>query len=595
MPIVPTSLPASPQIAQLPGIRTPSASPAAFGAGLGSAVSEFGQSLGQASNTIETALQRRQTRRDAEDADRTLTAYTAEAYAIQDGRIDPTTGQATPGITSRKYADATGAAKDWAETERKWLDAPDSPYAALSPAARKIFEQHRAPLYQRLTDRMVTHELNQTEAQRAVDREAAFAIHDKSLTNAVGGPEFETNLPEAAARAADLALKGQVYINPDGTRTFAPSTKPLWEAAATDYTEKARLTAATVLASRAADASLDPTGQALATANLEAASAQAALLTPANAAKAQDAISRARSARETRAHVATADAEHATRQARAAVANEIDKTYSQASQDNFADPDATIRALHDINAKAGPLADYAQAESRIANLRTIAARRAEANQDAQDKQTAAQVQVRLDSGFYLDAQDNLVYMSPQERAIQADVSYAHGQISEGEWKAIKANASKDQDKRLGQFHDDATRLLLPDLTQSLKIPKLWELDKTTDRVMITPDKQNPLKFGPQRYSGIDRTHTGPNGKPVKENIYLGQITEALNIFRERMEIDPRYTPAAAIADLKEFIRPATEEYAKATAAEALSKQAWMNNTIRQTITKKTIKLTTPGK
>jgi hypothetical protein len=62
-----------------------------------------------------------------------------------------------------------------------------------------------------------------------------------------------------------------------------------------------------------------------------------------------------------------------------------------------------------------------------------------------------------------------------------------------------------------------------------------------------------------------------------------------------MEIDPRYTPAAAIADLKEFIRPHTEEYAKATATEALSKQAWMNNTIRQTITKKTIKLTTPGK
>jgi hypothetical protein len=595
MPIVPTSLPASPQIAQLPGVRTPSASPAAFGAGLASGISSLGDSIGQASNTIETARQRLQTRRDAEDADRALTAYTAEAYSIQDGRIDPTTGQATPGITSRKYAAATGAAKDWAETERKWLDAPDSPYAALSPAARKIFEQHRAPLYQRLTDRMITHEINQTEAQRAVDREAAFAIHDKSLTNAVGSPEFETNLPEAAARAADLALKGQVYINPDGTRTFAPSTKPLWEAAATEYTEKARLTAAAVLASRAADASLDPAGQTLAAANLEAAAAQAALLTPAAAAKAQDAITRARSARETRAHVATADAEHATRQAREAVSQELDKRFSQSSKTNFTDIDDAISEIYTINEQAGPHANYALADRHAATLRQMAARRAEANQKAADEQTAAQVQVRLDSGFYLDAQDNLVYMSPQERAIQADVSYAHGQISEGEWKAIKANASKDQDKRLGQFHEDATRLLLPDLAQSLKIPKLWELDKTTDRVMITPDKQNPLKFGPQRDSGIDRTHTGPNGKPVKENIYLGQITEALNIFRERMEIDPRYTPAAAIADLKEFIRPHTEEYAKATATEALSKQAWMNNTIRQTITKKTIKLTTPGK
>ena len=184
-------------------------------------------------------------------------------------------------------------------------------------------------------------------------------------------------------------------------------------------------------------------------------------------------------------------------------------------------------------------------------------------------------------------------MPPQERSLQADVAYAHGQISEGEWKSVKSNASKDQDARLGQFHQDATRLLLPDLTPSLKIPQLWELDKTTDRVMIAPDKQNPLKFGPQRDSGIDRTHTGPNGKPAKEHIYLGQITEALNIFRERMEIDPRYTPAAALADLKEFIRPATEEYAKSTAAEALSKQAWMNNTIRKNITEKSIRMTTP--
>jgi hypothetical protein len=589
MPIVPTSLPASPQIAQLPGIRTPTADADAFGAGIARGLSDVSQSLGN----VSEQLQRRQTRRDAEDADRALTAYTAEAYSIQDGRIDPTTGQATPGITSRKYAAATGAAKDWAETERKWLDAPDSPYAALSPAARKIFEQHRAPLYQRLTDRMITHEINQTEAQRAVDREAAFAIHDKSLTNAVGSPEFETNLPEAAARAADLALKGQVYRNPDGTRTFAPSTKPLWEAAATEYTEKARLTAATVLASRAADASLDPAGQTLASANLEAAAAQAALLTPAAAAKAQDAITRARSARETRAHVAAADAEHATRQARAAVANEIDKTYSQASQDNFADPDATIRALHDINAKAGPHADYAQAESRIATIRTLAARRAEANQEAQEETTARTIEIRINDGFGFDDAGKLVYITPAKRLEHADVAYARRLISESQWKSIRSNAIKDQDLRLGMFHQDAMRLLLPDLSKHKIDPNIFEIDKTTDRIVIEPDKKKPLKFNAQTDSGIDRPYKTPAGKQTKEHIYIGQISDAMNLFRERMEVDPKYLPGDALADLQEFLRPATQDYTMATASEALSKHASLLWDIRQNMAKQKVNLTNP--
>jgi hypothetical protein len=450
--------------------------------------------------------------------------------------------------------------------------------------------ESRATDYQNLFNRSVTHEANQTEVGRADNRKATFTIRDLALQNAVGTPEHESALAPAALSYAIWKLNGKVTRDPnDDTLVFATDSKPDFDAAVQEYTENARLTAASVLASRAADASLDPAGQAVYTSNLDAARAQTELLSEEGKVKANDILSRTSANRDRRAKATAYDAEHAALKAQKDFRDQIDQIENEASRNGYSDIPDRILQIDSLTAKSGPVADHAYATQKRERLLSIAARSAEGDRKDLNEQKARIIELVLNGGWGKDAAGNSYPMSTLERKTRAETAFLQGIINEDRFKSIIANADKDQDKRLGQFHDDATRFLLPELADSLQDAELFTLDKTTERIGIKPNKTYPKRSTPITDSGKDRiykiTYTTRKGttetKQKSEHIYLGQITEALNIFRERMEIDPSYTPAAALADLKEFIRPAKEEYTKLTIAEFLSQQAWRNNTIRR--------------
>lgn len=581
MPTVPQIRRDAQPLQNIPGIGTPRADPEAFGASLGDAISRAGAQTMDALASVIGQRQRVKQRKDAEAADEAALAYDSWASRSWHGDTDPATGQATPGLSSRRSTAAEGVAADFSKLESDWLNSPESPYAKLNPDAQTIFRQHHARISARYRETAARHELSQMQARREEQATAALESTRATAIRDIDQPAdlWEPAAGEAALRAADLKTLGRFTLNPDGSRAFASAAdQTAHRDAAASELAALRKTRALHFADAAALAGLDPEGQAAADNALAEAESSAAALDPLNAADVRRAAANAAAHRKTRASASLREADIADARAREADRSQTDQTWQQAMLDasrGALDADTAINALRSRS-------DTAYANARIADVLSLQSRIAEARAQAGEKQAKADQTARgeirdanvrhsiaqLDTGHTLDESGNLHPVSSSERRALATRLFIAGDLSETQWQARLTNIARDSDARVSSFTGRALRELLPDM------PEAFAPDPFGN---IAPDPAALRKRGksPDDRTGLRRQWFDAQAKTPRareESLTFSHVADALNVVREQLALDPSMTQDDALKRLRELTSGTLADHRSRQISAALAKE-----------------------
>lgn len=582
MPIIPVTSNA-PRIGNLPGIRTPSADPRDFGAGLGAAIAGAGQDIAAAGASAAFGLQRLKIRKESEEADNALTRYAADMDALLNGSQAPD-GSSAPGIRQRTLADAAGSAADFTAAEKAWFKDPESPYAKMSPGARAIFERSASRYSARFRQAAVEHELAQSQAQRKIDAESAAAVNDSLARRSFDSTDFDAFSGEASLRYADAQLHGQVTVNPDGTRSFSSkAAEDLHRDAAARKSFEYRRDRALHLLSLAADLPAAPaqTDAPDPAANLlSRAEADAAQLPTEMADQIRAASARVSSARETRSKAAAYDAERQAALAREQEVARLDKLDQQWMTSENPDTDAYIRELSKSPATA-------EANQRIAAaLRHKAAQASEAAKSRQelDRQRSESSRrakiVALGSGFAIDAAGRPAALSPQEIITIANADFAQAapdSITEAQRSDMLKYAKSLEDSRVAAFHRRAVNELLPGLAAAVV------RDGETGDFSVSQKKRangEPV-YSPNAKTPYTDTYQDPRAnKQSSQRILLSQAVEAMNTIKDSLALDPKMDTDSAFRLLRAQLEGTLAESDRLTIEDSLRAQAQRNADLR---------------
>ena len=575
MPTVPKVQRSSEPIANLPQIQTPRADPDAFGAGLGRALgSTVSAALNGASAIIATRNRIRE-RQAAEAADAALVEYNSWASGVWHGTPDPVTGQLTPGLAARQSAEAAGVASDYTKLEKEYLDNPSSPYAKLDPEAQAIFRRHQPRISASYRETAARHEFAQTQIARAEKAKAAYAaaqsaaVRDFDLDDDI----WEPRAGEAALRAADLAVIGQVRINADGEREFSsPAAQTLHREAAAAELATLRKARALHFADLAADAAYDPEAQAAADAHTLRAQAIAQTLDDQNAADVSKALKSVAAIREQRRRAA----EHAAKTAQAEAAQaERDRLHSVAmnhilaARDGTADPDAAITSLRNTT-------EPDLAKRLITDIILQEQSAAEDIQDAAAKARADRVIFLLKAGQTLDPDGNLVQATPPALRDAATRYFFDRTLTRAQYEEVAAHIQGESDARVKAFTRRAFAEIIPEFPDAFREDELGRASLDLSKLTA---KQRPSK------PGIKRQWFEPgaaSGKPRTEDITFGHINEAVNTIRLALREDPAMTPDIAIERFRGLIRGTLAEHRDKKIEDAIGADAAFYLKMRET-------------
>lgn len=616
MPTVPVAQSSAPE-RRIPGPAAGFlANESDMGGAVGRSLMDLGESVFRGFARLGEAHRQLRERRDAAEADKALTAYTADMTATLHGAATPD-GAATPGLTSRTAAAAKGTARDYTKTEYDWMNNPEGPRMRLTPSARQIFDTSAARYSARFRQAATDHELAQLQVQRKLDTESAFSSADTAARAAIGTDGFDSFAHEAAMRDADRKLHGQFTANPDGTRTFAsPAAEQLHRdasaAALTGYrAEQARhfidtaalgplgpedtaaIGNAQASAAKQATASTSPTiNSSLLPINspsesyLARADAIAATLPPAEADKLRESIYRARATRESRARASLLEAERQQRDAVTEQNRKGSQIYLEAAAAGHRNPEQTIAAL-----SAAHTLDPAAAIPHVERLNGVIAARAEESRHTAEEiaKKAAEADqnhtvIGLQAGFTTDRAGNPVPMSPAEIITSADIAYGRGVLTGPQRDDIIRSATQRSDQRIAAFSDRVIRDVLPDFTQ--------HITRDRDTGNFTFDTKAKTRTTPDTPTGWKDTYRDPaRNASARRPILLRQAIDALNVIKEKLATDPAMDADKAYELYRSAIQGTAAEADKLTIEDHMRQHALDTAAIRDRLTR--LRLSTP--
>ncbi len=586
MPTVPQIHRSTPPLGNLPQINTPRADPAAFGAGLGRALGSGLSDSIHGVTAITATRSRIRERKAAEAADAALVEFNSWASGAWHGTPDPVTGQLTPGLAARHSAEAAGVSNDFSKLESDWLNNPESPYAKLDPEAQAIFRRHQPRISAGYRETAARHELYQTQIHRAEKAKAAAAatasaaVRDFDLEDDIWNPRAG----EAALRAADIAVIGQVRINADGEREFSsPAAQTLHREAAAAKLATLRKSRALHFADLAADAASDPEAQSAADIHAARAQAIAQTLDDQNAADVSKALKSVAAIREQRRRAA----EHAAKTAQAEAAQaERDRLHSVAmnhilaARDGTADPDAAITSLRNTT-------EPDLAKRLITDIILQEQSAAEALQDTAARDRADRVIFMLEAGQTLDPDGNLVQATPPALRDAATRYFFDHTLTRDQYEKVAAHIQGESDARVKAFTRRAFEEISPELQDAFRED---ELGHTSLDLSKLPDKKRPSK------PGIKREWFEPgaeSGKPRTEEITFGHINEAVNTLRLALREDPAMTPDLAIERFRGLIRGTLANHRDKKIEDAIGADAAFYLKMRETNAKNILRHLAP--
>lgn len=582
-----------------------------MGGAVGRSLMDLGESVSRGAARLGEAHRQLRERRDAADADKALTAYTADMTGTLHGTTDPD-GNALPGLTARTAAAATGAARDFTKSEYDWMNNPDGPRMKLTPSARKLFDTAASAYSSRFRQAATGHELAQLQVQRKLDTESAYSAADTAARAAIGTDGFDSFATEAAMRDADRKLHGQYTANPDGTRTFAsPAAEQLHRdasaAALTGYrAEQARhfidtaalgpldpsdLSPAPASAAKQAPASPAASpSTATATANspspapassesyLARADAIAATLPPAEADKLRKGIYRARATRKSRARAsvlkADADQREAVEDEHRTVAQII---LDDTTPEGYTNPELTLAKIKHA-ARLDPAAAITHAE-RIVGVMSkqaeFAAKTAEERAKIERERDQNITYVGLSAGYTVDRSGNPVPISPAQQVFDADNTFVNGIITPDQRKDIIAQAALAKDKRVASFSTRAITEVLPSFTKYIAEDKYGNfIFKTESNGKIQPSSPTGWKD-----TSIDKKTKAVSRRPI----LLQQALRHLNVIKEKLATNPDMDADKAFEMFKSEIQGTAAEADKLTIEEHMQQHALDTANIRNNL------------
>ena len=147
--------------------------------------------VGLGTGMMRTAvdIERISDRRAEDEANQAMTQFTNTLNMLTSGYTDPQTGERVKGTFEAPYApadaktEAQGPSIATAKAVKEWYDDENGPYAKLSPAAKKKFDQRAARITQSVMDRALRQEYDQIQQFRQANNKAAFEADRKHVAS----------------------------------------------------------------------------------------------------------------------------------------------------------------------------------------------------------------------------------------------------------------------------------------------------------------------------------------------------------------------------------------------------------------------------
>lgn len=202
--------------------------------------------VGLGTGMMRTAvdIERISDRRAEDEANQAMTQFTNTLNMLTSGYTDPQTGELVKGTFEAPYApadaktEAQGPSIATAKAVKEWYDDENGPYARMSPAAKKKFEQKAGSVYQTVMAKAAELEYKQMQAFRQKNQKAAVESRRNLMRAAHGTPEPNDAgfWSDAAMNAKELAAYGLEGMarNPDGTYA-APDAQRYYTDTQRDY------------------------------------------------------------------------------------------------------------------------------------------------------------------------------------------------------------------------------------------------------------------------------------------------------------------------------------------------------------------------
>jgi hypothetical protein len=235
------------------------------------------------------------------------------------------------------------------------------------------------------------------------------------------------------------------------------------------------------------------------------------------------------------------------------------------------------RVLKDIESRIDEAQQFSAAtiaKKEMERKRGMAA--ANAGDDSA-RQEAVRDKEALKAGFYLDDNNQPVYMHPAEIERIASVGYRKvnpdgtphpSAFSPSDYEEIMKNASKQRDQRTEQFH----QRISVDVLGQFKDP----LKRIHDTFTINPEVK---KLTPDTRI-FTNEYKDAKGKKRREDVTAATLLQFMNVVNQQLALDPTMTPDAAVEKFKKLSAGTLQGYEDQTAADSLAAQAEILSKLR---------------